>query len=156
MDPDFIKRLREAFVEEAQEQLQIIRAQLVALEDDPDDVPQRFESLLRIFHSLKGSSRAVNLSTIEKSCQMIENVIIGHKSDSVLPRNLLDGLHEYVDAIQKIVANLEQVSQEDDNRVLQIAKRLSEPPWQSAVGLASGEFESLATTGQQVRLSAEM
>lgn len=83
MDPEFIAVLQTAFKEEANEHLQNISVNLLSIDKEPDSTAESVEKLLRIFHSLKGSSRAVNLGKVEKCCQLIESILIKHKQSRV-------------------------------------------------------------------------
>lgn len=104
MDPEFLKRLQEAFVEEANEQIQVIRSCLMMLEREDSDKSAAVESLLRTFHSLKGSSRAVSLRSVESTCQSIENTLVSYKGEeSNIARFVIDRLHEWTDALQRVV-----------------------------------------------------
>jgi|AGTN01.1.fsa_nt_gi Chemotaxis protein histidine kinase and related kinases len=104
MDAEFLKGLKETFKIEAMEQLQIIRSLLIAIEEAPDETTRLLESLLRNFHSLKGSSRAVNLIPVEKTCQKVEHELIKVRdSGTKLPHSFVDKMHEYVDALQHVI-----------------------------------------------------
>ncbi|HMP50210.1 MAG TPA: ATP-binding protein [Candidatus Melainabacteria bacterium] len=83
MDPEFIAVLQTAFKEEANEHLQNISVNLLSIDKDPESTPEAVEKLLRIFHSLKGSSRAVNLGKVEKCCQLIESILVKHKQSRI-------------------------------------------------------------------------
>ncbi|MEZ4486961.1 MAG: response regulator [Cyanobacteriota/Melainabacteria group bacterium] len=83
MDPEFIAVLQTAFKEEANEHLQNISVNLLSIDKEPESTAESVEKLLRIFHSLKGSSRAVNLGKVEKCCQLIESILIKHKQSRV-------------------------------------------------------------------------
>lgn len=107
MDPEFLKGLKETFKIEATEQLHVIRSLLIAIEETPDEAARLLESLLRNFHSLKGSSRAVNLIPVEKTCQKVEHELIKVRdSGGKMPHTFIDKLHEYVDALQHVVNDL--------------------------------------------------
>jgi len=160
MDPEFMKRLQEAFVEEANEQIQVIRSCLLILEGDPEenDKPQAVESLLRTFHSLKGSSRAVNLRSVELSCQVIENMLVDAKGDEDnISRGIIDRLHEYSDALHKVVeavhTGVEPRTTELDAIVAAIpVQRVLEATGASSDQTPFGEMQD--HTGQFVRLSS--
>ncbi|MBZ0186543.1 MAG: Hpt domain-containing protein, partial [Candidatus Obscuribacterales bacterium] len=107
MDPNFIKKLREAFREEATEQLHSISTTLIALEESPDLTSTTTESLLRVFHSLKGSARAVNLETFEQCCQTIESLLVGYRDGGLtIPETVASTLNEAVGRLQNVVNDL--------------------------------------------------
>ncbi|MBX9668277.1 MAG: response regulator [Candidatus Obscuribacterales bacterium] len=171
MDPEFLKRLQEAFIEEAGEQIQIIRSCLNVLEDAAADKAPPLESLLRTFHSLKGSSRAVNLKDIESSCQLIENALVKCKGDeSNISRPLLDRMHMYVDELHTVIVRLQAEQDPQSAVLLAIVATLANMP--STVATPSSSLEPSTTlepkvivtpvevlddtaTGSFVRLSAD-
>lgn len=75
-DEDFLKKLREAFLIEADEHLQAITAGLLELEQAPPAPRRReiTETIFRDAHSLKGAARAVSRGDIESVCQALESV----------------------------------------------------------------------------------
>lgn len=109
VDLEFLKKLREAFQIEATEHLEEVSNTLLSLEKNPGLAQSQasIEKMLRNFHSLKGSSRAVNLSTIEKTCQEIESILVEHKSASrELSANLTDDLYKLACSMLACVTSL--------------------------------------------------
>jgi two-component system chemotaxis sensor kinase CheA len=158
MDPEFLKRLQEAFIEEANEQVQVIRSCLMLLERDDSDKAHSVESLLRTFHSLKGSSRAVNMRAVEASCQSIENTLVAYKGDEGrIPRFVIDRLHEWVDALQRVVQEMERGSQSEAGVLEKIVAALPDHAATEAT-ISSTDIpivgEAQSETGQFVRLSS--
>ncbi|MCA9804685.1 MAG: response regulator [Cyanobacteria bacterium HKST-UBA02] len=114
MDPEFLSKLREAFKEEAAEQLQSISTSLIALEKSPDLSKTTIESLLRTFHSLKGSARAVNVETLEHCCQTIESLLVGYRdSGTTIPARVSSTLNDAVGSFQKAVHDMGTVPDEE-------------------------------------------
>lgn len=112
MDPDFLKRLQEAFIEEAHEQIQSIRSCLNELEKADSNKPGAVESLLRVCHSLKGSARAVNIRTIEMTCQLVEARLVKLKgNEQTIDRSFLDLMNVFADALLEVVHSM-QVGEE--------------------------------------------
>jgi two-component system chemotaxis sensor kinase CheA len=157
MDPEFLKRLQEAFIEEANEQIQVIRSCLMALERDDSDKTAAVESLLRTFHSLKGSSRAVSLRSVESGCQSIENTLVSYKGEeSRIARFVIDRLHEWTDALERVV---ESVASGNPSPESELDRIISALPEQALTGATNSSTELPATgedgdTGQYVRLSS--
>lgn len=104
MDPEFIAKLQAAFKEEASEHLQSIGAACLALEKEPGGGDQ-IEKLLRVFHSLKGSARAVNLNGVERVCQLTESILIRYK-EKMPPVEVIEILALTTVEIQRTVDKL--------------------------------------------------
>jgi two-component system, chemotaxis family, sensor kinase CheA len=153
MDPDFLKQLQEAFIEEAHEQIQTIRSCLSELEKDGGNKTSAVESLLRTCHSLKGSARAVNLRSIEMTCQIVEARLVVYKSNvDTISGVFLDRMYEYADALQDVVQSL-QSGEEPSNAALdRLAEALAHD--QPSSGFESTS-SSAATNSETVALTAE-
>jgi two-component system chemotaxis sensor kinase CheA len=108
-DQDFIKRLRATFYTEAAEHLQAISAIISELEKSPpaDRRTLVIENACREAHSLKGASRAVDLSDIEAICQGVEGVFSTWKRQPPdLSPEVFDTLHQAVDSIRTLVDSI--------------------------------------------------
>ncbi len=83
-DPEFLKRLREAFAIEAAEHVQEITAGLIELEkaSDPARRKELVETIFRDAHSLKGAAGAVDHTHIQSVCQALESVFSSWKKKS--------------------------------------------------------------------------
>ncbi|MEO7823379.1 MAG: response regulator [Gemmatimonadaceae bacterium] len=64
-------RLLATFLDELDEQLRALDADLLALERDPADA-EHLKSVFRIAHTLKGASRAAGVNAIEEVCHELE------------------------------------------------------------------------------------
>lgn len=106
----FLKKLRAAFVGEAHEQIERISSGLSQLSNIADELARQIviENTFRELHNMKGSARAVNLLTLEAVCQLLEDVFAELKREErgVTPQ-LLDMLHESVDAVSGVLTKLE-------------------------------------------------
>ena len=80
-DEEFLRKLREAFLIEADEHLQAITTGLLELEQAPPGPRRReiIETIFRDAHSLKGAARAVSRGDIESVCQALESVFVQWK-----------------------------------------------------------------------------
>lgn len=106
----FLKKLRAAFVGEAHEQIERISSGLSQLSTIADELARQviIENTFRELHNMKGSARAVNLLTLESVCQSLEDVFAELKREErqVTPQ-LMDVLHESVDAVSGVLTKLE-------------------------------------------------
>jgi len=66
-------RLVATFLDELDEQLRVLDADLLALERDPTDV-EHLSSVFRVAHTLKGASRAAGVRAIEELCHELETM----------------------------------------------------------------------------------
>jgi two-component system chemotaxis sensor kinase CheA len=66
-------RLLATFVDELDEQLKTLDADLLALERDPADA-EHLRSVFRVMHTLKGASRAAGVRAIEEVCHALETL----------------------------------------------------------------------------------
>jgi two-component system, chemotaxis family, sensor kinase CheA len=112
-DQEFIKKLQATFAMEAQEHVQVISNLLLELEKSlsPAQEVAAIENIYREAHTLKGASRAVDLSSIEKICQAMESVFAAWKRQSTSPsREAFDALHRTLDAIRDLLASFAKKS----------------------------------------------
>src|SRR5580765_7240860 len=63
------------FVEEVAEHVRSFNQDLLALEGGQGEPAALLQSLFRTAHNLKGASRAVDVSLIERACHGLENVL---------------------------------------------------------------------------------
>ena len=72
-----IKRLMATFLEELEEQVAALNADLLALEKDSSEPHgiERLRALFRTAHSLKGAARAANVPLIESACHHLEEML---------------------------------------------------------------------------------
>jgi two-component system, chemotaxis family, sensor kinase CheA len=110
-EEELLKKLREAFSEEARERLESLSSSLLSLEKETGDEEkaQVLEVAFREAHSLKGAARSVNLAAIETLCQAIEGVFAAMKRDEIpLSADLFDLLHYCVRVIEGFLAAPEE------------------------------------------------
>lgn len=125
---EFLKELLADFLLEAAEHLQAIVDGLLALEKSPDKSASQgyLESIFREVHSLKGASRAVNLTAIERICQTIESVFHAVRQGSLtLTAPAFEILFQSVDLLQSMVAEIGAgAAKTSESEVLPMVRRL--------------------------------
>ncbi|HZZ41417.1 MAG TPA: response regulator [Tepidisphaeraceae bacterium] len=107
-DEPFLQQLRATFAVEAQEHLQALSSMLLDLEGSPSPPgqPEVIEDLHRHVHSLKGASRAVDLSEVEGICQALEDMLASWKSGAVTPTvSACDTVHQALDVIGGLISS---------------------------------------------------
>ena len=103
---DIRARLLSIFRVEAEEHLQAITANLLALDRGlpPAEVRQVVEATFRAVHTLKGAARSVSLMDAEALCQALESILSritrGHLA---VTRPILNYLHEGVDGLARVL-----------------------------------------------------
>lgn len=104
-DEEFLQMLRATFQVEATELLQTLSRGLVDLEKAPPGEPQReiIATVFRAAHSLKGAARAVDLYSIESSCQSLEDLLAGWKQHSPVPGEI-ETAWRTLDAITGVIS----------------------------------------------------
>jgi len=126
---EFLKRLLVTFRIEAEENLTNMSANLIKLEKKPSDSrsAELIEIIFRQAHSLKGASRAVNLSEIESVCQSFESVMSALKNKIIqLNPKIFDVLQQTVDIINDLLISSEEgINLELKNRISDVLKNLS-------------------------------
>lgn len=105
-DHDFLEELRQDFVLEAEEYLQVMVGGLLDLEQHPSSPPQEaLESIFRGAHSLKGASQAVEMPAIAVLCQSMESIFSQMKKGVLqLKKEDFDLLQEGADLLEQLIA----------------------------------------------------
>jgi len=82
-----LERLMATFVGELAEHVRTLNGELLALEKDPGGAgrAERFKTLLRAAHSLKGAARSVNVGLIEEASHRLEDVLLAVRDGRVAP-----------------------------------------------------------------------
>lgn len=106
-DQDIKERLLAVFRVEAEEHLQALTANLLALENGipAEQAREVIEATFREAHTLKGAARSVSLMEVEAVCQAIESVLsrITHGRLELSPP-ILNQLQESVDGVARLLA----------------------------------------------------
>ncbi len=125
-EEEFHNKLLATFRIEADEYIKLISSGLVALENIADENERNsiVENIYRAVHSLKGSSRAVNVTDVEIICQSIETVFSDIKKGAiVISPELLDSILRAMDLIGQIIFSpLKVPPSEISNIIRQVSK----------------------------------
>lgn len=126
---EFLKKLLATFRTEAEENIKSMSADLIELETNPPDSrkAELIEVIFREAHSLKGASRAVNLSEFGSVCQSFESVLSALKNTLIsLAPEVFDVLHQTVDILNDILIYSEGgINQEIRDRISDVLLNLS-------------------------------
>ena len=113
-----LAQLRVTFVGEMQEYVEALNRDLMALEksNNPGEVTQATERLLRTAHSLKGAARSIDLATIESACHNMEEVLESvQRARAAAAPALLKLLFSTVDAIEETGGRLSRNESLEDS-----------------------------------------
>ncbi|HEX3158881.1 MAG TPA: ATP-binding protein, partial [Gemmatimonadaceae bacterium] len=125
MTPDALAaRLLRTFLEELDEQLRRLDADLLALEESPADA-ERLASVFRIFHTLKGSARVVGAPLIERVSHELEARLAGARDGGQgLEATHFALLFRAVDALRDAAQRLESRSSMKGTPLEELAREL--------------------------------
>ncbi|WP_422929896.1 hybrid sensor histidine kinase/response regulator [Singulisphaera sp. PoT] len=116
---------------------------LLALEKDPSpaDRTERFHSLFRAVHSLKGASRSVGVIVIEQSCHWLEELLAAARDGRLNPGDdVYSVLFASVDAIEEAGMRLREQRDLTESPLAELLPKLEA----LAVNLAEGEADPQA------------
>jgi two-component system chemotaxis sensor kinase CheA len=95
-DLDFLETLKEEFYDEAKEALQSCEGAVLKFEQDKDE--EHIKEYMRILHSMKGSSRAVDMNDMAAALHEMESICTDKKDNFVdVTLKSIDKLREYLD-----------------------------------------------------------
>lgn len=98
-DLEFLRGLREEFLEECHENLDNLENIMLNYESSADE--ETLKSFMRTLHSMKGSARAVDLHTMGQVIHLLETLCVNKEADLV--ENILkniDNLRKYADLMK--------------------------------------------------------
>ena len=99
-----MQRLMATFLEELEEHVRHFNQDLLSLEKDPpaSERVEKFKTLFRTAHSLKGAARSVNVNLIEGACHHLEEILAMVRDERMpLDRALFELLFATVDAVEE-------------------------------------------------------
>ena len=122
-----IERLMATFLGELGDHTRAINEELLALEKSPGgpERGERFKSLFRSAHSLKGAARSVSAGLIEDVCHSVEGILASARADpGPLSPDRFALLFEAADAIEEAGARLRERKELSDSPLAAILPRL--------------------------------
>ncbi|MBP5156616.1 MAG: Hpt domain-containing protein, partial [Treponema sp.] len=138
--------ITESFLSEVSELLEEARKDVLALKADPKD-KDTLSRLLRNLHTIKGNSRMLGHSTIEKLSHAVEDIYKGVKDGQVKNSDRLVRLVFFVaDKIAECAAAIRKKGTDEMNVDLYL---------QSCDKLAAGELVDIDSIAEQIRREKE-
>ena len=132
---DFLEKLIATFRLEADEHLKAMVAGVVALEkaNGPDEQQPLLETIFRGAHSLKGASRAVDLTDVEAVCQALEGVFARFKRGELqLSLEGFDAIHQSLDTVEVL---LSEPNEPHATQIAEAVQRLIRLETDGAIGV---------------------
>lgn len=105
-DDEILRQLRATFKVEANEHIQTMNRNLLALEREPagEERDRLLEDIFRAAHSLKGAAGAADLDEVEETAHKLESVFSAARNEEIeLTPDLCDVLYEAIDAVSTII-----------------------------------------------------
>lgn len=132
-DTEFFAKLFASFKIEAEEHLKSLTDELLKLEQEVSEKEKQesIESIFRAAHSLKGSARAVNFDSIERVCQVLEDVLAFWNQGKIeITSDQFDVIYRTGDYLQKKIQSDEgDVDLEEEKSLLEdLAKVIDGEP----------------------------
>lgn len=123
---DGLDEIVSEFLVEANESLDSLDQDLMALEENPEDT-DRIAGIFRTVHTIKGTSGFLAFSHLEKVTHVGENLLVSLRDGKFdLTNDIADGLLEMVDAVREILGNVEQTGAEGDVDYSSLIAKLGE------------------------------
>lgn len=120
------ERLLATFLDELEEQLRVLNAELLVLERDPSNA-DTLRSIFRVVHTLKGAARAVNLPPIEHACHALETLLAAARAGALtLGQEEFGLLFRAADALTDAGRRMREGEGLDDSPIAVLAATLAD------------------------------
>jgi two-component system chemotaxis sensor kinase CheA len=113
------KKMLSLFTIEAEEHIQTIEKDLLAIEKESDNI-DTINGLFRAFHSIKGSAAYVNKQTISELSHNVESLLNVLRTEKLpVSKDLLDTLFEALDALKLMVEAIKD-GEDESGKILAV------------------------------------
>ena len=110
-----VNQYLEIFLDETKEHLESLNAQILKLEQEPEDVATVNE-IFRAAHSLKGMAGTMGYKRMQTLTHDMENVFSEIRNGTMkVNSNLVDTLFQCLDALEEYTANIQETADEGTN-----------------------------------------
>jgi two-component system chemotaxis sensor kinase CheA len=147
-------RLFATFLDELEEQLRLLNAELLVLEQSPASA-EPIRAIFRVMHTLKGAARAVNVPAVEAVCHALESLLSAVRAGTAtLGRSEFTLMFHAADALGDALKRLRDGATLDGSELESLAKTLGQSPAPStAKPPAQLAPQRTSATGNEVRAS---
>jgi two-component system chemotaxis sensor kinase CheA len=137
------EQLLATFLDELDEQLGVLNAELLALERAPAS-PDPLRAVFRVMHTLKGAARAVNVPAVELACHALESLLAAVRTDArPLAPSELDLLFRGADALGDAGRRLRARESLGGSPIAALGRELAEPSTPRATATTSGTHAAM-------------
>ena len=121
-----VNQYLEIFLDETKEHLENLNAQILKLEQEPEDV-DTINEIFRAAHSLKGMAGTMGYKRMQALTHDMENVFSEiRKGTMKVKSNLIDTLFQCLDALEEYNNNIQETADEGTNDNQQLIAQLNE------------------------------
>ena len=121
-----VNQYLEIFLDETKEHLESLNAQILKLEQEPEDV-DTINEIFRAAHSLKGMAGTMGYKRMQALTHDMENVFSEIRNGTMkVNSNLIDTLFQCLDALEEYTGNIQETADEGTNDNQQLIDQLNE------------------------------
>ena len=121
-----VNQYLEIFLDETKEHLENLNAQILKLEQEPEDV-DTINEIFRAAHSLKGMAGTMGYKRMQALTHDMENVFSEIRNGTMkVNSNLIDTLFQCLDALEEYNNNIQETADEGTNDNQQLIAQLNE------------------------------
>lgn len=121
-----VNQYLEIFLDETKEHLENLNAQILKLEQEPEDV-DTINEIFRAAHSLKGMAGTMGYKRMQALTHDMENVFSEIRNGTMkVNSNLIDTLFQCLDALEEYNNNIQETADEGTNDNQQLIAQLSD------------------------------
>ncbi len=121
-----VNQYLEIFLDETKEHLENLNAQILKLEQEPEDV-DTINEIFRAAHSLKGMAGTMGYKRMQALTHNMENVFSEIRNGTMkVNSNLIDTLFQCLDALEEYNNNIQETADEGTNDNQQLIVQLSD------------------------------
>ncbi|MDO4303090.1 MAG: chemotaxis protein CheA [Bacillota bacterium] len=121
-----VNQYLEIFLDETKEHLENLNAQILRLEQEPEDV-DTINEIFRAAHSLKGMAGTMGYKRMQALTHDMENVFSEIRNGTMkVNSNLIDTLFQCLDALEEYNNNIQETADEGTNDNQQLIARLND------------------------------
>lgn len=136
-----VSQYLEIFLDETNEHLQSLNTQILALEQDPENM-DTINEIFRAAHSLKGMAGTMGYKRMQTLTHDMENVFSEVRNGNIkVKADMIDVLFQCLDALEEYNTNIRESSDEGTNDNGALIKRLNDI-------MSDGSEDSSASAGQ--------
>ena len=121
-----VNQYLEIFLDETKEHLESLNAQILKLEQEPEDV-ETINEIFRAAHSLKGMAGTMGYKRMQNLTHDMENVFSEIRNGSMkVSAALIDTLFQCLDALEEYTTNIQETADEGTNENIPLIEQLNE------------------------------